>query len=66
MDQYKIINNQIFKIVDYSIVTIRNESSRYNILKLSNKQIYHLRQSTPSSQKKINIFFLINWFQRIQ
>ena len=54
MKAYKILNSQIFKNENYSIVPIRFED-RYDIMNWRNDQIYHLRQRkllTKASQDK--------------
>lgn len=46
MRYYKVLNNQIFKIGEFSIVPLRFED-RINIMQWRNEQIYHLRQNKP-------------------
>ena len=44
MPKYKVLNKQIFKSDDFSLVPIRFEC-RYDIMQWRNEQIYHLRQN---------------------
>ncbi|MCW2262019.1 MULTISPECIES: GNAT family N-acetyltransferase [Sphingobacterium] len=44
MNSYKVLNKQVYKAGDYSIVPIRNED-RFAIMEWRNEQIYHLRQN---------------------
>lgn len=48
MNSYKVLNKQVFKSGEYSIIPIRMED-RYDIMNWRNKQIYHLRQNKPLS-----------------
>jgi len=45
MNNYKILNNQIYDSGPFSIVPIRFQD-RFDIMNWRNEQIYHLRQST--------------------
>ena len=45
-DRYNILEKNIFKKDEYSIVPIRYED-RFDIMKWRNEQIFHLRQSKP-------------------
>ena len=44
MKNYKVLNNQIYKNEDYTLVPIRYED-RFEIMRWRNEQIYHLRQT---------------------
>ena len=47
-NKYSILDNNIFRKGEYSIVPIRYED-RFDIMQWRNEQIYHLRQSKPLS-----------------
>jgi RimJ/RimL family protein N-acetyltransferase len=44
MKSYKCLNNQVFENKLFSLIPIRDQD-KYDILKIRNEQIYHLRQS---------------------
>lgn len=56
MNSYKILNKQIYKKGEYSIVPIRYED-RVNIMEWRNEQIFHLRQSAPLTIKDQESYF---------
>lgn len=56
MNSYKILNKQVFKIDNYSLVPIRFED-RLDIMKWRNEQIYHLRQNKPLNEEDQNNYF---------
>ena len=56
MNSYKVLNNQIFSIDEFSIVPIRYED-RMAILKWRNEQIYHLRQDEPLTESDQEYYF---------
>jgi len=49
MATYKVLNNQIFQLGQYSLVPIRKKD-KYAIMKWRNEQIYHLRQDKPLTE----------------
>lgn len=56
MKSYCILNKQIFKDGDFSIVPIRSKD-RFDIMKWRNQQIYHLRQERPLEIEDQNNYF---------
>lgn len=65
MNYYKVLNNQIHTIGDYSIEPIRYQD-RFEIMKWRNEQIYHLRQKeflTKESQEKYFTEVISNLFK---
>lgn len=56
MNCYKVLNEQIFKSGDFSLVPIRFED-RYDIMQWRNEQIYHLRQSKPLTKEDQDAYF---------
>lgn len=56
MKSYKILNNQVFSVDEFSIVPIR-ESDKFDIMNWRNDQIYHLRQSKPLKKKDQKKYF---------
>ena len=56
MENYKVLDNQIFKNNGYTLMPIRYED-RWNIMKWRNEQIYHLRQSKPLNKKDQENYF---------
>jgi len=56
MNTYKVLNNQIFTIGDFSLIPIRMED-RYQIMKWRNEQIYHLRQDKSLTEKDQDFYF---------
>jgi hypothetical protein len=65
MNYYKVLNNQIHTIGDYSIVPIRYQD-RFEIMKWRNEQIYHLRQKdflTEDCQEKYFTKVIQNLFK---
>lgn len=56
MNYYKILNKQVFKKGNFSLVPIRIED-RYSIMKWRNEQIYHLRQNKPLSTEDQDNYF---------
>jgi RimJ/RimL family protein N-acetyltransferase len=68
MDEYKVLNCQIFVNHEYSLVPIRAED-RYDIMKWRNEQIYHLRQNKPLTKEDQDNYFnhvVANLFQQEQ
>ena len=49
MDDYKVLNKQVFSRGNYSIVPIRMED-QFLIMKWRNEQIFHLRQDKPLTE----------------
>ena len=49
MDDYKVLNKQVFSKGNYSIVPIRMED-QFLIMKWRNEQIFHLRQDKPLTE----------------
>ena len=56
MNEYKILDKQVYSIGNYSIVPIRYED-RVNIMKWRNEQMYHLRQDKLLTQERQDIYF---------
>lgn len=56
MNSYKVLNKQVFKSDNYSIVPIRFED-RLEIMKWRNEQIFHLRQNKPLTEEDQNRYF---------
>jgi RimJ/RimL family protein N-acetyltransferase len=56
MNTYKVLNNQIIKSGNYSLVPIRLED-RYDIMKWRNEQIYHLRQNKILTTNDQDLYF---------
>lgn len=56
MNSYKILNKQVFKSGDFSIVPIRMED-RYAIMQWRNEQMYHLRQNQPLTEEDQELYF---------
>ncbi len=56
MSQYSVLNDQVFKSNNYSIVPIRYED-RYAIMQWRNEQIYHLRQDKPLTKEAQDKYF---------
>ena len=56
MQSYKVLNKQVFKSGDFSIVPIRFED-RIDIMDWRNEQMYHLRQNTPLTEKSQEDYF---------
>ena len=56
MNQYKILEKQIYSSGDFSIVPIRFED-RFSIMNWRNEQMYHLRQSNKLTIDKQNEYF---------
>ena len=56
MQSYKVLNKQVFKSGDFSIVPIRFED-RIDIMNWRNEQIYHLRQDKPLTEKSQEDYF---------
>lgn len=56
MSSYKVLDKQVFKKGDFSIVPIRFED-RLDIMKWRNEQIYHLRQAKPLTAEDQNWYF---------
>ena len=59
MQSYKVLNKQVFKSGDFSIVPIRYED-RIDIMNWRNEQMYHLRQDKPLTEKSQEGFQLIH------
>lgn len=55
-NQYKVLNQNIFKKGNYSILPIRYED-RVDIMKWRNEQVYHLRQSVLLTTESQDIYF---------
>tara|TARA_B100000767_G_scaffold5260_1_gene4982 strand:+ start:6634 stop:7617 length:984 start_codon:yes stop_codon:yes gene_type:complete len=56
MNNYKVLNQQIFKSGVFSIVPIRYED-RINIMNWRNEQMYHLRQNSKLSEEDQDYYF---------
>ena len=56
MQSYKVLNKQVFKSGDFSIVPIRFED-RIDIMNWRNEQMYHLRQDKPLTEKSQENYF---------
>ena len=56
MNNYKILNNQIYNSGSFSLVPIRFQD-RLDIMKWRNDQIYHLRQSKPLKKDDQEYYF---------
>ena len=56
MQSYKVLNKQVFKSGDFSIVPIRFED-RIDIMNWRNEQMYHLRQDKPLTEKSQEDYF---------
>lgn len=56
MRQYKCLNTQVFNNEEFSITPIRDED-KYEILKIRNEQIYHLRQAKPLTVEEQENYF---------
>ena len=56
MQSYKVLNKQVFKSGDFSIVPIRFED-RIDIMNWRNEQMYHLRQDKPLTEKSQDDYF---------
>jgi RimJ/RimL family protein N-acetyltransferase len=54
--KYKNLNNNIFTYNDYTLCPLRDED-KYDILKIRNEQIYHLRQTEPLTATKQEEYF---------
>jgi len=66
MNYYKVLNNQIHTLGDFSIVPIRYQD-RFEILKWRNEQIYHLRQNELLTIENQNNYFdtvILNLFDQ--
>lgn len=53
---YKVLNKQIYKLGNFSIVPIRHKD-RIDILNWRNQQIFHLRQVKPLTEADQNYYF---------
>lgn len=56
MSSYKVLHNQKFESVNFSLIPIRFED-RLDIMKWRNEQIYHLRQKKPLTIENQDIYF---------
>lgn len=56
MERYNVLNQQVFRSKNYSLVPIRFED-KYSIMKWRNEQIYHLRQDKPLTKEVQNQYF---------
>lgn len=56
MNEYRVLERQIFTSGTFSIVPIRFED-RLDIMKWRNEQIYHLRQAKPLTEEDQNWYF---------
>lgn len=56
MNNYKALNQQIFKSGNFCLLPIHYDD-RLDIMKWRNEQIYHLRQNEILSLKNQNIYF---------
>lgn len=53
---YKCLKKNTIKEGDFKIIPIR-ESDKFEIMRMRNEQIYHLRQSQPLDEKQQEIYF---------
>lgn len=54
--KYKVLQNQIFRKDEYSIVPIRDQD-KFDIMDWRNEQIYHLRQAAPLTKESQTNYF---------